>query len=422
MRTTPPPCKPVDFVRVVPPEKTVLDNGVPLYTVNEGKEEVVQLSLLWEAGSICQNLPLTAPAVCRMLSEGSDGYSGKEIAETVEFHGASLACSCEKDVAMVRLLTARRHLHRLLPLLADMVNCPAFPEKELQAFLARSRSHFLADEAVGRLVARKRFLSALFGGSHPYGEGERLEDFDRLTAGGLRRFHRNYYRAGRCRIVAAGKVTDGDVQQINFHLGSPLQPEDAPEEPPQYAFEPAENRRERVERKGSLQASVRIGKRACTRQHEDYAGLCVLNALLGGYFGSRLMRSLREEKGYTYGIHSSLIPLQKAGYFTITTETGADVLADALRGIYREMERLREEPVGSDELNLVKTFMRSEMLRWFDGPFARAESLIMLLENRQDETYYTRYMDCIRTIDAQELQRLAQKYLDTDAMYETVVV
>jgi zinc protease len=158
-----------------------------------------------------------------------------------------------------------------------------------------------------------------------------------------------------------------------------------------------------------------------SRSHADFAGMKVLNAILGGYFGSRLMNNLREDKGYTYGIGSSVVPLRKGGYFVISGEVGAGVTKEALSEIKFELNRLCAEQVGESELSLVRSYLTGEMLRAVDGPFAQADLYRELIEDGLEISHFEELIDTIRHINAQQLQDLAIRYLSPDDLFTLVV-
>lgn len=170
-----------------------------------------------------------------------------------------------------------------------------------------------------------------------------------------------------------------------------------------------------------MQSAIRLGGIMFNRSHPDFAGMKVLNTILGGYFGSRLMNNLREDKGYTYGIGSSVVTLQKGGYFVISGEVGAAVTKDALSEIKNELVRLCNEPVGESELSLVRSYLTGEMLRAVDGPFAQADLYRELIENDLGISHFETLIDTVQTINASQLQDLAIGYLNPEDLYTLVV-
>ncbi len=421
MRTTAPSYQNIDTVNITRPEIVGLDNGIPLYVLNAGTQDIIKITLLFNAGSIYQPSPLVAFAANSMLTEGTERHTAAQISEMSDFYGVYITCTTDKDSATVTLLTLRKYLDEMLALLEEVVKHPAYPEAELKTFVGRHSQQFLIEQSKSRNIAHKYFVKALFGNNHPYGYELQLKDFQNLTVEQLQQFHQYYYHPGNCRIVASGNIHDSDIRAMNQHLGSKTWKSTAFPAMPEYVLSGSSEYKWKVDKPGSVQSSLRIGKPVCNKQHADFSGLTVVNTLLGGYFGSRLMRNLREEKGYTYGISSLLISLRQSGYITIVTDVGAEVTCEALQQIYSEIERLQQELVPEEELLAVRTHLMSEMLRSFDGPFAQAESLIALLEYEHNSTYYEQYLQCIKNINAKEIQQLSQQYLDLNRIYEIVV-
>ncbi len=421
MRQVAPIYQNIDSINITRPQTVRLDNGIPLYALNAGTQDIVKITLLFNAGSLYQSQPLVAFATNNMLLEGTQQYTAAQISERNDFYGSYISCTTDKDFATVTLLTLGKHLDQILPLLDDVVKRPVFPEAELHSFIGRHSQQFLVEQSKSRNIAHDHFVTALFGNHHPYGYRLQLSDFQNLTIDLLHRFYSDCYHPDNCRMVVSGNVTEEVIRKINDYLGDKTWTTSISDVFPRYMFEASPEYKWKVEKQGSVQSSIRIGKQVCNKLHKDYAGLTVVNTLLGGYFGSRLMRNIREDKGYTYGISSLLVSLRQAGYITIITDVGVDVTQAALHEIYAEIERLQREPVSDEELQMVRTHLMSEMLRSFDGPFAQTESLIALLEYEQDNSYYEQYMERIKSIDATEIQQLSQQYLDIHRIYEIVV-
>ena len=171
---------------------------------------------------------------------------------------------------------------------------------------------------------------------------------------------------------------------------------------------------------GAVQSSIRIGLLLFGRNHPDYVGMQVVAMLLGGYFGSRLMQNLREANGFTYGVVAAMVNLEREGYLAVATQVARDATDRALAEIYREIERLRTEPVTEEELSLVRNMMTGEMMRILDGPFGIADVTIenILCGRRNDVV--SENLQRIRAITPAEVQRLAVKYLPREALVTVV--
>jgi predicted Zn-dependent peptidase len=173
-----------------------------------------------------------------------------------------------------------------------------------------------------------------------------------------------------------------------------------------------------IEKKGTVQSAISIGSSTINKRHIDYHGLKILNTILGGYFGSRLMKNIREDKGFTYGINSSVSSLDLSGYKVISTEVGQKNLQRTIDEIYNEISLLQSVPVEKDELDIVRNYMSGEMVRMFDGPFALAESFKSVWEFGLDNSYYHSFAEKIKTIDPDEITELAQTYYNIDELYQ----
>jgi predicted Zn-dependent peptidase len=177
----------------------------------------------------------------------------------------------------------------------------------------------------------------------------------------------------------------------------------------------------RLEHAGAVQSAVRVGRMLFTRNHPDYVGMQVVATVLGGYFGSRLMRNLREERGYTYGVFAAMANLDRAGYLAIATQVAAEAREDTLHQIYTEIERLRTELISEQELALVKNIMVGEMMRILDGPFGIVDVTIENVQCGTDNLAIERSVEAIRRCTPEDVQRLAEKYLRREDLVEVTV-
>ncbi|MGD0712047.1 MAG: insulinase family protein, partial [Bacteroidales bacterium] len=235
--------------------------------------------------------------------------------------------------------------------------------------------------------------------------------------------HKKNYHAGKLRIIVSGKVNKNSIRLINTYFGNsvPLQPGKAEKERVP-SISGSKSKITFFPQKNVLQSGIRIGKILFTKKDPDYFGMLVLNMILGGYFGSRLIKNIREDKGYTYGIGSGIMSMKNAGYFYITSEVGADVRKQAIREVYKEIGRLRKELVPPEELNLVKNYMTGSFLRSIDGPFALADRFLGIIDYDLDfNKFYNKYIQSIKNITSKQLLELANRHLQEDSFYETVV-
>jgi predicted Zn-dependent peptidase len=186
---------------------------------------------------------------------------------------------------------------------------------------------------------------------------------------------------------------------------------------------PAAEKKYRVTNDPSgVQGAIRMGTHFPNRHHPDFIKAQVLNNVFGGFFGSRLMSNIREEKGYTYGIYSYLENHLQESAWIISTEAGRDVCEATIVEVYKEMERLRKEEVDDEELLLVRNYMMGSILGDLDGPFHIMNRWKNIILNGLPENYFDHQIDSIRKVTSAELHELANKYLQPERFYELVVV
>ena len=410
-------------IDIIHAQNYTLPNGIPVYYINAGTQDVIKIEAVFRAGSREQDVPLVAGSTNSMLEEGSKKHTAEEIASLLDYYGSFLETSVQQDYASVTIYTLGKHLDKALPILEEIIKEPSFPQNELEIYLHNNKQRFLVDEQKERVLAARNFPALLFGDAHPYGHKTRLEEFDGVKKEYLETFHKKYYTPGNCALIVSGRINDILLNKIGDYFGKDkiiynsqftihnYEPHSVAEK---INFIPSN-------KKDSVQSAIRMGRVLFLKNHADAIPFQILNTILGGYFGSRLMSNIREDKGYTYGISSSVVFLQHAGYFNIGSEVGRDVCDAALVEIYKELDRLCTEPVPADELQLVKNYLKGNFMRSMDGPFALAERFKHIWLHNMDYSYYENNVKALSTITAPQLMEIANKYLHKDTIYELVV-
>ncbi len=420
-RTQPPPVKEVEKAGLVKPEFHRLSNGMPCYEIRAGEVDVVKAEFVFHAGEYYQDKPLIANATGEMLMEGTRSYSSRALHQQMERYGVEFEVHCDRDLVSLELHALNRHLPKVLPIIREMLTEPVFPEAELAKYLAEEKHHYEEDRQRVSYLCRQAFVKTLFGTSHPYGNVIRsVEDFDNVTREELVAFHQKHYQPANGTLLLSGRTSDRTLQVMDEYFGDIPFGEPVPQERQDVKMNPSPERKHFEEKPDALQYAIRMGKPLFNKTHPDHYGFQVLNTLLGGYFGSRLMSNIREEKGYTYGIGSGAISLLRGGYFVITTEVGAQVKDPALTEIYKEIDRLREEKVDPDELDRVRNYMSGALLRGADGPFAIAELFKGVHFFGLEMDHFDRLLETVHSITPEEVRDLAVKYLDPSTLYQVL--
>ena len=397
---------------------TALPNGAKLYALECQERDVVRFSFVFRAGTSWQEKPFCASATLNTLSEGSDRMTAHEIAERLDFYGSYFDVNIDRDWSIVSFVCLSKFFAETLALAEEIVLRPAFPDTEVRTYCGKSRQSLTINRTKVDFNARELFARSLYGEAHPYGVSSDAALYDEITGDDLRAFYEKHYTGNNCFVVMSGD-TCGEKCDAVGRLAAALP---AGTENGRAAFpEPVSQREASMQFDGAVQSAIRIGKVMFPRPHPDYIGMQVVTTLLGGYFGSRLIRNLREEHGYTYSAYSAMVNFDRSGYMAIATEVGAQFTADAVVQIFAEIERMRTEPVPEQELSLAKNIMVGEVLRILDGPFGIADVTIENIQNGDDNTYLARFVETIREITPEQVLDLARRYLDPDS-FTTVIV
>lgn len=411
----------IEHLELLPTEQTQLSNHIPFYHIHGGTQEVVQIDFLFQAGIWYQPAPIIAAMTNSMLNEGTKNYTAAQIAEKLDFYGAYIGFSTSQHQASITLYTLNKYLEQTIAIAEDLIKNPIFPEKEFATILNNKRQNYAVEQQKPRILAKDHFCSLLYGKDHPYANIISSTDFENVTPKQLQAFHASRYRPENCQIIAAGKIATNTIELLEKHFGHSSWPENLSSQLITHPKNCSSPRKNWVEKDDAVQCAIRIGRPLFNKNHPDYIGMQLLNMILGGYFGSRLMSNIREDKGYTYGINSALVPFEKGGHFMILTEVGTQFCEPALQEIYSELNKLRNQTIPNEELTLVKNYITGEILRNMDGPFALADSLKNNLCFGLNNKYYQKFIMEIKEISAQQLQNLANKYLKEKDLYEVVV-
>lgn len=420
-RTTPPVIRPLGDFEIAHPERTKMKNGMPLHVIRAGSQDVVRLDILVWGGQCQQGQPLQAMFTNRMLREGTSSYTSQQIAEKLDYYGAWLELSSSLNCGFITLYSLNKYFPKVFEIVSDMLMHPLFPEKELDIVREVNKQQFLVNSSRVEVISRKLFNRSLFGERHPLGRYAEEEDYARITTDVLKNFYRDYYHSSNCSVYVSGKVTPEIIRCIEEHIGNDVwgntRKMSLLELP-----EPCRTMEKRLfaERDDALQSSLKIGDFVMDRLHPDFLKCRVMTTLFGGYFGSRLMSNIREEKGYTYGIGAGIINYPGRSILAISTEADNQYVDAIVREVYNEMDRLCNELPEQEELDMVKSYMLGDLSRSYEGPFSLSDAWIFVETAGVDYDFFARSINTIREITAEEVQTMAQKYLRKESLIEVV--
>lgn len=420
-RTDAPEIKLIEQITLPGFDLVHLDNGVPLYIVNAGEQDIVKLELMFKSGKWYEEKNLVADYTNRMLREGTTRHNAKALADKFDYYGANINTGVGYESGGAVLYSLTKQIDHLLELLVEIFTDSIFPDKEFETIISNKKQKFAVDMKKNEFLANRNFVNALYGQKHPYGRVTQPEHFDQMNTEDLRAFFKKYYHASNLTIILSGRFDEELVKKINRYFGVKNWAGEKANDNIIHVTEPAPDLIQHTEKADSVQSAIAIGNISINKKHPDFLKLSVLNTVFGGYFGSRLMSNIREEKGYTYGIYSSFVSYPHGGFIEIASEVGKEVREATLAEIKHEIDVLRTELIDKEELQIVKNYMSGRILRSIDGPMKFSETLKGLILYNQDVTYIQQLLKTVREVTSAELIELANKYMDYDKMYKITV-
>ncbi len=402
-------------------ETSQLSNGMPIHMLTGGTEPVMKIEMVFKAGAWHENKPGAAEFMAGLLSEGTQRMSSAELAEHIESRGATLQTRGGVDTVRVRLYTLTRFLPELIDSLTDVINIPLFDAGELKVYTENKVERLSIDLKKNEVLAYRQLTEGIFGHAHPYGRKLSPDDYLAIQPQDLQYHHAYHMHPEKGMIFISGSFGAKEIDLIHHTIGewSPGYPNGLPEmaKPAPVSLTGFHE----TEGPQSHQAAIRIGRRLFPQHHPDYPGLFVLNTILGGYFGSRLMSEIRENKGLTYGIYSSVDTFAEDGCFYISTETATGNTHKVIEGIASEIQKLQTELISQEELQMARNYMMGHLMTQLDGAFSSMDFIrTMKIEHLENE-YFARLIQTIQQITPEELRELAKNYLDLD-QWVTIVV
>jgi len=414
-----------EFELELPPYvRYTLSNGVDVFAIDLGKVDAMMVSWIFDAGNSYEAGNGIAAAVNTLLKNGTSSRKAFDISEHFDYYGAYLNRACHHETAELTLHCLNQHFGELVPVVAELLTESVYPEEELGIYSKNAQQRLQVNLKKSDFVAGRLIDSYLYGERHPYGKYNMPEDYQALRREDLVDFYGRHYQRGACRIIAAGKLPGDLIPLLEKYIGGlPFGKPAVGGAVPQFPIRPAGEKKYRVTNDpDGVQGSIRMARNFPNRHHPDFQRVQVLNNVFGGFFGSRLMTNIREDKGYTYGIYSYLVNNRQESGWMISTEAGKEVCEPAIAEVYKEMNLLREELIDEEELTMARNFAIGTVLGDLDGPFHVASRWKSILLNGLDENYFREGIRIVKTITPEELRELAVRWLDPAAFFELVVI
>lgn len=402
------------------PKHKRLSNGVGLLVMDCASEDVVRIDLVFDGGLFEQEKPMLFRLMLSMLKQGTKGFDASYIAGQLDFCGAWLQTGTYDHHTVITVYSIHRCLDKVLEIIEQMIKYPVFPEHEFNVLKKQVISELRNNRQRVKYLATRGFNKSFFGKDHPLGRVNTISSLKELKRGDLKDLHDRYMTQHNCRIMLTGKINAETVSLVDKYFGKEWTTGDNVVKLNRTPASPSDVRLSVINKTDSLQSCVVMGIPAVERSHEDYIPLRILVIALGGYFGSRLMSNIREEKGYTYGISASLIGRADSSYIMISSESDTKYTWLLIDEVKKEIDKLKEFEIEEEELEIVKSNILSDLVKTSDSLFSIAEFHITAICCGIPDDYFKKHIELIKNITPEKLKQMAQKYFVQEKLFISV--
>ena len=405
---------------LVEPERIRLDNGTPLLVINAADQDVCKLEIVTEGGICDQPKASLATFVATMANEGTARYSADDIALAYDYYGAWFVSEALTHASTLSVFSLNRNFDKIIDYFESMWSCPAFSDDKLESLKKRASARLKVNVEKVNYLALVELQREYYGETHPLGFNVDEQAIGDISVDDVKAFHDRWTTPQNSTILLSGKVTDKMIDLVNTTFGKTQHTGErcsSADDAPHKDFEP---KTIVVDKPDAVQSAIKICIPTILRTHPDYIPLRILIRAFGGYFGSRLMQNIREDKGYTYGISSYLSGMRNNSQINISCQCDNQYTYRVVDEIRTEIQRMQAEPIPEEELNRVKLHVTGELLKSTDTPFSIAEYYSLMISNSMPHDYFRNQIDCVASITPERLLEMANKYLSADRMLTVI--
>lgn len=415
-RKTPPSFKKSSAFTLIEPEKETLSNGISISYINGGSQEVTKIEFIFNAGKWYESQSGASYFTAHLLQKGTTTKNSFQISSELDQYGVHLEISPGYDFTSLSLYGLTKNIGRLLKLSREIITQPIFPDTELQ----QAKDIYIQGLKINlektSYLASRLLRQNLFGKEHPYGRDADVADIESIKRTDLVNFHHDYFK--NLEVICSGKITTEVKKELQSVLtdfeasagSKKVTPTLNPGSPVEF-----------VKKENTVQSSIRFGKRGISRTHSDYPALLMLNHVFGGFFGSRLMKNIREEKGLTYGIYSSMVTLKHDGYLSIGADVNDENREIVIEEIRAELKSLQAQPINSNELITARNHFIGSLQAEITTPFAHADKIKNIILYKLPDNFYQSLINKIESLNSKDLLHTAHRYFD-DSEFHVVSV
>jgi len=402
--------------------ETRSDNGITILVIEDNRLPLITSRFVFRSGSYTdyfsgQNKSGLVSMSSELITKGTDQRSATDIAEEVDYLGATVSSGCDYDATYVSSYSLKKYFDNVFEISADVILNPVFDDEEINRVREQRLNSLLSMTDDGDYLSDRIFKKYLYDGT-PYSlpvEGTK-SSVENITRDDIINVYKDIFRPENLIVAFVGDINpDEAVKKINekFSGWKNYPVSDVK------ILTPENKNITKIyltDKKGAVQSSIKAGNTGIRRDNPDFISVNVMNTMLGGYFTSRINKNLREDNGYTYGARSSFSSNKYSGDFSVVTEVKNDITSDTIREIIKEIKKMREEFVSDEELQNVKNYISGSFPLQLETPNAIASKVINLKLYNLSDDYYNTYIRNVNDLTREEIRDAAVKYLHPDKM------
>ncbi|WP_339646559.1 pitrilysin family protein [uncultured Salegentibacter sp.] len=404
---------PAPKINLGQPDEFTLDNGLKVLVVENHKLPRVSASLIIDNKPHAEEKPATAALVSSLLGTGTENMSKDDFNEEIDFLGANVNFGSESVYAS----SLSKFFPRVMELMAEGALKPKFTQEEFEAEKNKQIESLKSiNKDVGSIASRVSAALA-YGANHPYGEFATVENTEKVSLEDVKGFYNNYFKPANAYLVIVGDVKTSEVKKLakknfgDWKAGAPKE-QDLPK-----VAKVNETQINLVDMPNAVQSELRLQNTIDLKMaDEDYFPVLVANQILGGSFGSYLNMNLREDKGYTYGARTSTGADKYASRFVAQASVRNAVTDSAIVESLKEIKRIKTEPVDAEMLENAKSKFAGDFVLRLEQPSTIANYALNIKTNDLEDDFYETFLEKINAVTADDIQRVANKYYQTDNM------
>ena len=395
---------------LVKPEKLKAASGLTAFILEQGQQEVCRLEITFPAGKWYEPYTGISYFTSKLLGEGTRQNSSGKIQQMIAQYGSFFEVNPGNDQVTLSIFCLSRYIKPMLDLLEEMIEQPLLDVEELEKLKSQARQNYALNLNKTSYLAGRAYVKLLFGDEHPYGRILDDQAIEKVSLEDIKKFHQHAFHWNQASVFISGKGENLHAFVQDWmkrkNIQGPLKGASSFESPrPLAQFI-------KVEKEGAVQSSVKAGFFIPSRLEASFPAMYMYNEIFGGYFGSRLMQNIREDKGFTYGIHSSMVQDIHTSYWSVQTDVNGDNAEATVREIKFEMQRMQEELVSEDELKVVKNYIIGSFISSLDTPFSFMDRFKATYFNELGDQYYEELMKKLLAVTTGQIQEVAKKYFD----------